>query len=140
MSIFHRAKESIQDTCYIWREEMRQMMKDEGVLIFCIIVPLFYPLLYSWIYNNEVVREVPVVVVDQSHSSLSRDFIRRCDASPDVKISYHADDMDEAKSLMSRQIVKGIYLIPEDFATRIGRMEQAIVEIEIGRASCRERV
>lgn len=129
MSIFHRAKESIQDTCYIWREEMRQMMKDEGVLIFCIIVPLFYPLLYSWIYNNEVVREVPVVVVDQSHSSLSRDFIRRCDASPDVKISYHADDMDEAKSLMSRQIVKGIYLIPEDFATRIGRMEQAIVGV-----------
>ena len=43
------------------------------------IVPLIYPLLYSWIYNNETVREVPVVVVDDSHSAMSRQFIRMCD-------------------------------------------------------------
>ena len=69
MNIFRRAKESITDACYIWRQEMMQVVKDEGVLIFFIVVPLIYPLLYSWIYNNEVVRDVPVVVVDQSHSS-----------------------------------------------------------------------
>ena len=62
------------------------MFKDEGVLIFFIIVPLIYPLLYSWIYNNETVHEVPVAVVDQSHTSLSRQFIRMCDASADVKV------------------------------------------------------
>ena len=49
---------------YIWRQEMMQVFRDEGVLIFFIIVPLIYPLLYSWIYNNETVRDVPVVVVD----------------------------------------------------------------------------
>lgn len=129
MSIFRRAKESITDACYIWREEMKQVVKDEGVLIFFILVPLLYPLLYSWIYNNEVVRDVPVVVVDQSHSSLSREFIRHCDASPDVKVAYYADDMDEARSLMSRQIVRGIYLIPADFDTRIGRMQQATIGV-----------
>ena len=36
---------------------------DEGALLFVILLPLAYPLLYSWIYNNEVVREVPVAVV-----------------------------------------------------------------------------
>ena len=45
---------------------MRQVAKDEGVLIFFIIVPLVYPVLYSWIYNNEVVRDVPVCVVDDT--------------------------------------------------------------------------
>jgi len=129
MNIFRRAKESITDACYIWRQEMMQVVKDEGVLIFFIVVPLIYPLLYSWIYNNEVVRDVPVVVVDQSHSSHSRQFIRHCDASPDVKVAYYADDMDEAKSLMSRQLVRGIYLIPADFETRINRMEQATIGV-----------
>jgi ABC-2 type transport system permease protein len=129
MSIFHNQIESLRDTCYIWREEMKQMFKDEGVIIFFIVVPLLYPLLYSWIYNNEVVREVPVVVVDDSHSSLSRQFIRQCDASPDVKIAYYAADLDEAKSLVSRQIVKGIYLIPSDFEERVNRMEQATVSV-----------
>ena len=129
MSIFRRVKESIEDACYIWKEEMKLVIKDEGVLIFFILVPLLYPLLYSWIYNNEVVREVPVVVVDESHSSLSREFIRHCDASPDVRIAYYADDLDEAKMLVSRQVVKGVYLIPSDFDTRINRLEQATVGV-----------
>mgnify|MGYP002624373122 CR=1 FL=1 len=129
MSTFHNIKEAISDAAHIWREEMTQVFKDEGVLIFFIIVPLVYPLLYSWIYNNEVVREVPVVVVDQSHSQLSRQFIRDCDASPDVKVAFHADDLDEAKSLVSRQLVKGIYLIPADFSTNINRMQQGVVSV-----------
>ncbi len=129
MSIFHNIHEALQDASYIWRQEMRQVVRDEGVLIFFILVPLFYPLLYSWIYNNEVVREVPVVVVDQSHSQLSRQFIRRCDASPDVKILSYANDLDEARSLVSRQIAKGIYLIPSDFEEHVNRMEQATISV-----------
>ena len=119
----------LQDIAYVWREEMKQVFRDEGVLIFFIIVPLLYPLLYSWVYNNETIREVPVVVIDQSHSHLSRQFIRMCDASPDVHVAYYAEDIDDAQSLVSRQIVKGIYLIPEDFDTRINRMEQATVSV-----------
>jgi len=129
MSIFHKLKESLTDTLYIWREEMRQIIRDEGMLIFLVIVPLGYPLLYSWIYNNETVHEVPVVVVDQSHSALSRQFIHDCDASSDVQVKYYAEDLDEARSLISRQLVRGIYLIPSDFATRVLRGEQGTVSV-----------
>lgn len=124
-----RIYEGIVDICYVWREEMKQVFKDEGVIIFFFLVPLAYPLLYSWIYNNEAVHDVPVVVVDDSHSALSRKFIRMCDASPDVKIACHAQDIDEAKSLISRQIVKGIYYFPPDFDNRINRLEQATVSV-----------
>jgi len=129
MSIFHNIYDRLQDTAYVWREEMRQVFHDEGVLIFFILVPLAYPLLYSWIYNNEVVHEVPVVVVDQSHSQLSRQFIRMCDASPDVRIFSYAEDLDDAQSMVSRQLVKGVYLIPSDFSTRLNRMEQGTVSV-----------
>ena len=129
MSIFRNAYEAILDSLYIWRQEMLQVVKDEGVIIFFIIVPLAYPILYSWIYNNETVRDVPVAVVDQSHSALSREFVRRCDASPDVRVAFHAQDLDEARSLVSRQLVKGVYLIPSDFDIRLNRLEQATISV-----------
>jgi len=129
MSIFHNIYQGLQDACYIWRKEMVQVVKDEGVLIFFIVVPLVYPLLYSWIYNNEVVHEVPVCVVDQSHSQLSRQFIRMCDASPDVHVKYYAQDLDEAKSLVSRQLVKGVYLIPSSFEGDVYGLKQGVVSV-----------
>ena len=55
-SLLYKIINGIWDMCFIWKTEMRNVFRDEGVLIFCILVPLGYPLLYSWIYNNEVVR------------------------------------------------------------------------------------
>ena len=129
MSIFHKIYAWLEDAAYVWRQEIKQIVHDEGVLIFCVIVPLVYPLLYSWIYNNEVVREVPVVIVDQSHSQQSRQFIRMVDASPDVRVLCYAADLDDAQSLVSRQVAKGVYLIPADFATNLNRMQQGVVSV-----------
>ena len=130
MSTFlNRLREHFTDVLHIWRHEMVKVFKDEGVLMFLLVVPLGYPLLYSWIYNNETLHETPVVVVDQSHSALSRQFINDCDATSDVWVKYYAQDLDEARSLVSRQLVKGIYLIPSDFAERISRGEQSTVSV-----------
>ena len=129
MSIFRKILKWLDDAAYVWRFEMRQVIRDEGVLLFFLVVPLAYPLLYSWIYNNEVVHEVPVVVVDQSHSHQSRQFIRMCDASPEVRVACYAADLDDAQSLVSRQVVKGIYFIPKDFATHLNRLEQGTVSV-----------
>ena len=129
MSIFRKYKEHLSDVLYIWRQEILQVFKDEGVLMFLVVVPLGYPLLYSWIYNNEALHETPVAVVNQSHSVLSRQFINDCDATPDVQVKYYAQDLDEARSLISRQLVRGIYLIPSDFATRISRGEQGVISV-----------
>lgn len=126
---WNRTREGLLDACHVWWQEMKGVVKDEGVLIFFILVPLAYPLLYSWIYNNEIVHEVPVVVVDDSRSALSREFVRHCDASPDVMVKCHAADMEEARTLIERQEVKGIYYIPSDFSTRLARMEQTAVSV-----------
>lgn len=115
--------------CYIWAKEIKSVVQDEGVLIFFIIVPILYPLIYSWAYNNEVVREVPTAVVDNSNSSMSRTFIRHFDASPNTKVAYRCNDLQEARDLVEKQIVHGILYFPEDFATRLNRMEQATVSV-----------
>ena len=130
MSTFlNRIIEGVHDMCYIWAKEMKSVFQDEGVLLFFIVVPIVYPLLYSWIYNNEVVREVPVVVVDMSNSQQSRQFIRLYDASPDVHVAYRCNDMEDARDLVEKQVAHGILYFPPDFETRLMRMEQSHVSV-----------
>ena len=128
-SLLHRIKEGIIDTCYICVREMRGTVTDEGVLIFCVLVPLLYPLLYSWIYNNEVVRDVPVAIVDQSQSATSREFIRKFDAGSDTHAAYHCVSLAEAKDLTAKQQVHGTLYFPEDFERRLYRGEQSTVGV-----------
>ena len=95
-------KEGLLDTFYIWKDELRNVFKDAGVLIFFFLVPFVYPLLYSFIYNNEVVHEAKMVVVDQSDSYLSREFTRRVNATPDVEVVGVCPDMAEAKKMFGQ--------------------------------------
>lgn len=122
-------RQSCTDWNYIFKQELRNIVKDEGVLIFFFLVPLAYPLLYSFIYTNEVVREVPVTVVDDSHTALSREYIRRVDASPDVRIIERSPDMQAAQRLVEHREAYGIMHIPADFTERINDMEQVPVSI-----------
>ena len=115
--------------CYIWWMEMKNVVKDEGVLIFFLLTPLVYPLVYSWIYCNEVVREVPVAIVDKSHTGLSREFIHRFDASPQVRAAYYCNNLQEARQLVGRQVVRGVVHIPSDFDLKVNRGEQTHVEV-----------
>ena len=75
-------REAVSDSFFIWRKEAGRVVRDQGVLIFFILVPVLYPLLYAFIYTGETVREVPAVVVDGANTAFSRDFVRRVDASP----------------------------------------------------------
>ena len=110
-------------------KELKNVLKDQGVLMFLVIVPLAYPLLYSWIYNNEVTREVPVAVVDMSHSHTSREFTRMLDASPDTKVAARCKSLEEAKARIGRGEAYGVVYFPQDFHTKLNRMEQTHVGV-----------
>lgn len=121
--------QSCSDWNYIFREELRNAFKDQGVMIFFLLVPLAYPLLYSFIYTNEVVREVPVVAVDDNRSTLSREFLRHTDATADVRIVSYCADMEEAKDMVKRREAYGIIYVPEEFSRDLARGEQTTVSI-----------
>lgn len=126
-SKYQNILQATEDIFVIWWNEVRRVFHDQGVLVFFILVPLIYPLIYAFIYNNETVREVPAVVVDESHSALSRDFIRRVDASPDVKIVSYCSDPEEARELLKKREAYGMIRIPSDFSLLLNRGEQATV-------------
>ena len=108
---------------------MKTFVHDEGVFLFCLLMPAVYPLLYAWIYNNEVIREVPVAVVDNSRSALSRQFIQMADASPDVHVACMAASLDEARRMIARQEVRGVYYLPRELADAIYEGRRTFVSV-----------
>lgn len=68
---FAYLRQAAHDLGWICWRELRQTVRDQGVLIFFLVVPLAYPLVYAFIYTNEVVRDVPVAVVDDSRTGRS---------------------------------------------------------------------
>lgn len=111
----------------VWRREFRLVFSDVGVLIFFFGLTLGYPLVYTIIYNPETVREIPVVVVDQSRTESSRELTRMIDATPAVQVYDYAPTLADARRIHNEHKAYGILLIPDDYATRLGRGEQAVV-------------
>lgn len=118
---------SIINIIQIWMTELREIMHDKGILIFIIFVPLCYPLLYSYVYTNEVVRDVPFAVIDDCNSSMSREFIRKMDATPEASLAAHCNDVNEARQLLMERKIYGVVRIPKTFNLDIWRGEQTTV-------------
>lgn len=115
---------------YIWKLEIKKIFNDTGIILFFMVVPLAYPVLYTTLYIPEVIRELPIAVVDYSHSSLSREYIRKIDATPDVSVAYKSNDLSTAKELLKEEKIYGIIYIPQDFSKNIvSNISQAKVSV-----------
>ena len=94
--------QNIARVCDAYLQTFKQIIKDKGVLIFFVLVPLGYPLLYGWLYNNEGLKDVTTVFVDEDCSVMSKSFIRDCDATEGIKVVQVTTSLDEAKKNASR--------------------------------------
>ncbi len=117
------------DMFYILRKELVGIFTDKGTIIIFFIATLIYPLVCGFIYNKEALIDSPIAVVDNNHSSLSRQYIRMLDATPEIHVAYQPMNMEEAKTLQKRGKVHGIVNIPKEFSSKINKGEQATVNI-----------
>lgn len=109
-------KTALTDIAEIFTEEIKNIYKDTGVMIIFFGAGILYPILYGFIYRNEVLRDIPIAVVNQNNSELSRDLVRKIDATPDLKVAYKVNTMKEAKDLFAKNDVHGIVYIPSSFS------------------------
>ena len=116
-----------RDTWEVMVDEIRNIATDWGVLLFLVGAFGSYPLLYPFIYINELVREVPVAVVDLSNTASSRQLIRMLDATEAVTVSRQLTGLDEAKRDFFAGDISGIMVVPEDFEERILHNQQTSV-------------
>lgn len=110
---------------FVYRHEFYLTFHDGGILLFFLFLPFAYPILYSLIYNPEVVREVKMVVVDHDMTSTSRELVRRLNATQETYITGYAADLNEGRRAMDNHQCYAILEIPEGFERNIGRLETA---------------
>lgn len=108
-------KESIMTFFRAFAAQLKVVCHDQGILVFLVLLPLAYPVIYSLIYNPELVRDVKMVVVDHDGTPLSRELARRIDATEQTRIIGYAANMGEARRAMAQHDCFGILEIPEGF-------------------------
>ena len=123
----HNVRQWFLEIYRVWWREFLLVLRDEGVVIFFFALCAIYPLLYSLIYNTEVLRDESIVVVDDCRTQLSRRLVRNLDATPEVKVVSYAANMQEARELMKLKKCYSIVHIPRDFSNSFGRGNQAHV-------------
>ncbi len=109
----------------VYLHEFRIIFRDQGIMIFLFFLPIAYPVIYSLIYNPELVRNVRMVVVDHDRTADSRELVRDLDACQEVWVIGYVPDMAAARKVMSDHECYGILEIPAGYAKKIGRGEQA---------------
>lgn len=111
----------------VWIAEYRRIFSDFGVLLIFFGAIGLYSVFYPMPYRNEIVTDVPVAVVDHDRSDLSRKMIQMSDATQEVSVDLQTTSFENAVQALHRGEIYGIIVIPEDFAGRILRGEQAVM-------------
>ena len=109
--------------------ELKECFSDSGAVVMFIVGMIAYPVAYSIGYLKEVVRDIPVAVVDLDHSSLSRQLSRMTDATEQLTVLYKPASMKDAETLFYNGDVAGVILIPSNFEKNIYSGKQAGISV-----------
>lgn len=105
------------------RKEVYHLVRDARSLILAFAIPLFLILLFGYALSLDV-DNIETVVVDQDRTDLSRDFLRRLDASPYFHVGSYLEDPRAIDSLLDHGRATMAVIIPPDW-TRTIRSDRA---------------
>jgi ABC-2 type transport system permease protein len=94
--------------------EWRRMLAETSVFGLFVIAPLLYGIYYPQPYLGQLLRGVPIAVVDQDRTALSRGLIEALDADEAVKVAVRADTLAEAQRAVFERRAFAILDIPPD--------------------------
>ncbi len=97
------------------RAEALRVFRDPGALLILGGAVFLYAFFYPVPYLPQVLREVPVAVVDQDRTALSRQLVRMADAHPLLRVAERPPSLGEAEGLVRTGRVGGILVVPPGF-------------------------
>ena len=99
----------------VFRNEFSRVFALRPVLSVMVVAAVIYAVFYPQPYLNEALRKVPIAVVDQDRTQMSRDLARLIDATPDIAVAQVLPDVPTAEREVYARRVFGILLIPQHF-------------------------
>jgi len=109
----------------VLNRELHRLYRQKTLLFVTFIGPLLGFLLVLWIFSANVPRELPVAVIDQDHTSLSRQIARLTDASAIASVNRSFLSLEDAKVAMEAGKVEAVLFIPEGSEREIYRGQHA---------------
>jgi ABC-2 type transport system permease protein len=94
--------------------EWGRVLGNQGAFGLFVIAPLIYGVLFPQPFITQILRDVPIAVVDNDLTSLSRDIVDALDASGSVKVAVRTDSLEQARRSLNRGDVFAIVGIPPD--------------------------
>ncbi|SFS32421.1 ABC transporter permease [Lutibacter maritimus] len=122
--LYYKAKISFWNT---FSTEWKSIKSDKAVISTFLSVTIIILVVYTYIYSNQVVKEVPVAIVNQDATKMSRDYIAMLDATEGTKAISTYTDLQEAKRAYYSKNVQGIVIIPKDFEKNIRSGKQVVI-------------
>ena len=110
-----------------WLAEYRRIFLDPGAALILVGALVLYAFFYPIPYRAQVLKHVPVVVVDQDQTDLSRRLMRMIDAHELTRRRRTGRRHGGGGGAVRDGRAGGVVVIPADFERRIRRGEQAHV-------------
>lgn len=112
-----------------FRLTVMAIARDPAALLLLFIAGIIYSFFYPLPYHAETVRRVPVAIVDQDGSSLSRQLIRYVGAHPALAVSGVTTRPEQAQAWIWQGDAAGALLIPADFSRKALTGRQPELEV-----------
>jgi len=112
-----------------WGQTWRAILGDKAALLLFFISGIIYSFFYPLPYSGETVRRVPVAIVDQDNSMLSRQLVRWTGAHPGLAVAGVTTRPEQAQDWIWRGEAAGVMIIPADFSRKILAGRQPEVEV-----------
>lgn len=119
----------LNHTSAYWYDELKIIFHDWGAILVFFVAILVYTVIYSIAYKNEVLREIPVALVDLDHSATSRHLGRMIDATEQIHITLKPTSLEEARELFYQGKINGIVLIPDGFEKELLTGQQTMLPV-----------
>jgi ABC-2 type transport system permease protein len=92
--------------------EWQRVLALRGAFILLVVAPLAYGIYYPQPYLNQILRKIPIAVVDNDLSDLSRRMVQTLDASGAVSVVSRANTLAEAHAAVDRGEAFAVVGIP----------------------------
>src|SRR6516225_307767 len=92
--------------------EWRRVLLLRGAFILLVVAPIVYGIYYPQPYLNQILRKIPIAVVDSDQSELSRRIVETLDASGAVSVTVRVATLAEARAALDRGEAFAVVGIP----------------------------
>lgn len=109
------------------KREWDLMIKEKMIFILLIIMPLLVNILLGFEFSNGQIQHVPMAIIDQDNSSLSRMIVQQFVENETFAVKYFLDNSIEMKKLFDCSKVRVGMVIPKDFSKNVMALQSPTI-------------